>query len=311
MEIKWVHIRIVWLWWLIVALPYCCWFPLAVLWGSGFCQQANVLWRGGHKWYGRMFTCLGGISHGSSDPNPFKPCKQCNKPHCKHAVTFICFQWFMCILMIIFFLTIFIADTIVVIVIILVVLVVLIHQAFVQAILASWFVQSSRLRCLVFFVCLAGKAKILLYLELTLLLGPALPKLQWCPATWLSRKSKQNTLWDLWDCRYFVWFPQCPMSISRYQVIFHRCSQIISGRVIHENECMEHGQVSGQGRLEWESWGVALLAEEMANQKRYVVDYKDNPTARKARSDFIYGRLDADTATMFEELWICIPESWR
>ena len=51
--------------------------------------------------------------------------------------------------------------------------------------------------------------------------------------------------------------------------------------------------------------GVALLAEEMANQKRYVVDnfvdYKDNPTARQARSDFIYGRLDADTATMFEE----------
>lgn len=46
---------------------------------------------------------------------------------------------------------------------------------------------------------------------------------------------------------------------------------------------------------------VALLAEEMANQKRYVVDYKDNPAARKARSDFIYGRLDADTATMFED----------
>jgi len=46
---------------------------------------------------------------------------------------------------------------------------------------------------------------------------------------------------------------------------------------------------------------VALVAEEMANQKRYVVDYKDNPTARRARSDFIYGRLDADTATMFED----------
>ena len=48
--------------------------------------------------------------------------------------------------------------------------------------------------------------------------------------------------------------------------------------------------------------GVALLAEEMANQKRYVVDYKDNPTARQARNEFIYGRLDADTATMFEAM---------
>eukprot|EP00435_Cladocopium_sp_Y103_P027980 s1485_g6.t4 len=57
--------------------------------------------------------------------------------------------------------------------------------------------------------------------------------------------------------------------------------------------------VSGTDFVAWAR--VALLAEEMANQKRYVVDYKDNPAARKARSDFIYGRLDADTATMFED----------
>lgn len=67
-------------------------------------------------------------------------------------------------------------------------------------------------------------------------------------------------------------------------------------------------EVSGAAFLSWARAAeiammpsVALLAEEMANQKRYVVDYKDNPTARQARNDFIYGRLDADTATMFED----------
>ncbi|CAJ1429687.1 unnamed protein product [Effrenium voratum] len=47
---------------------------------------------------------------------------------------------------------------------------------------------------------------------------------------------------------------------------------------------------------------VALLAEEIANQRRYVVDYKDHDAERaRNKAHVLYGRLDSDTATAFED----------
>ena len=119
----------------------------------------------------------------------------------------------------------------------------------------------SLLSCWACYVCLSGEAVAPKCLEPAFFPGRGRQRLPWCPASWLQID------WHRTDACAKHNF-QTKHSTGMNQVEVARCS-FVCGR---------------DGKPE------ALCS---------VVNYKDNPTARQARNDFIHGRLDADTATMF------------